>query len=959
MPLTRTVNLHRYSNSNSGDNVSTENLDPITYNPRYPWFDEANYRKLESKIDALGLTWYDKEKAMDDLYIQVLPKVQDDIKNSERRKYINDASYEVSQIQDSSARLQAKWKLTVTELAQKLKETFNIDPSANDEEVFNSWIESIPNGWQLLADYMNNGNRELLYEWGLAKKMEAPEVKESSVWGIQSIINKQSEIDSDSTLWKLNNTADRVNLPWKATEWIDSLVQKIPTATYEKQVENLANKINNLSEDEMSSLYNQYVNMIRNGSDEKWKDDKRWAWELFWDAITWDEDAVDRLNTLHLYDYSEAMPQDWIERNQRWSQAWDNLVWYDKDTVNKVIEDSDASDIVKWLAKAWAWTADKSKNLLNFIWWSWGWLENYAESLGVWLQQLDDIRDMRTAPTQWLENNEDAFNTFVADKTANFGEYITDAPKTLLGKPVTPNAAKFISNIPQSFFKLLSWQVRGKTNPLDTKVWLLKMLFTEEWQQAMIDRYGTLENLANTMNTDPVWLADDMIDRADKFNMVTSKASWGRVPRRSIGSYTDALSDSIVNWWTIWKSRTKDENWDYVRDENWNYVTKDVNIQGINNGLSNLSNWFRNKWFNRTANLVDLERDVSTNPSMIKEDTKKIAKQWAEDIVDASKATAEFVSKIPEKTKNLKDNAVEWIAERMSWNKTAQDKLFQAQEPTLNRLSKERNTQQIRNKSDVANELIVKDIEKNWGALPTDTQSRVDAHERAMKNKWKEIEEKLWDRWKVEISTAQLADDLDKYIASIEKLKITKNKSDLDALKEQSADLRAMWNVDLLTLEKQKEMINANLNDWDDKSIWNVYKNWMTELTRNMWKIEDAIISRIPWEFQDLKNDFGALADGYGDVVKANVKSQRAKFQDSISNYSRIKWIWDILKWVWHWDLWEIGKWAAQTIGWDVTAKLKDKDWLIEEWFKNLAEDMKKPDFKSAKKNKAWQPKQK
>jgi hypothetical protein len=45
---------------------------------------------------------------MDDLYIQVLPKVQDDIKNSERRKYINDASYEVSQIQDSSARTQAK-----------------------------------------------------------------------------------------------------------------------------------------------------------------------------------------------------------------------------------------------------------------------------------------------------------------------------------------------------------------------------------------------------------------------------------------------------------------------------------------------------------------------------------------------------------------------------------------------------------------------------------------------------------------------------------------------------------------------------------------------------------------------------------------------------------------------------------------------------------------------------------
>jgi hypothetical protein len=38
-----------------------------------------------------------------------------------------------------------------------------------------------------------------------------------------------------------------------------------------------------------------------------------------------------------------------------------------------------------------------------------------------------------------------------------------------------------------------------------------------------------------------------MLDRADKFNMVTNKVSGGRVPRTNIGSYTDALSDSIVN----------------------------------------------------------------------------------------------------------------------------------------------------------------------------------------------------------------------------------------------------------------------------------------------------------------------------------------------------------------------------------------------------------------------------
>jgi hypothetical protein len=31
-----------------------------------------------------------------------------------------------------------------------------------------------------------------------------------------------------------------------------------------------------------------------------------------------------------------------------------------------------------------------------------------------------------------MENNEEAFKAFVADKTANFGEYLVDAPNTLV-----------------------------------------------------------------------------------------------------------------------------------------------------------------------------------------------------------------------------------------------------------------------------------------------------------------------------------------------------------------------------------------------------------------------------------------------------------------------------------------------------------------------------------------------
>lgn len=47
---------------------------------------------------------------------------------------------------------------------------------------------------------------------------------------------------------------------------------------------------------------------------------------------------------------------------------------------------------------------------------------------------------------------------------------MTDAPDTLLGNPVSPNAVKFVTNIPQSFLKTLTAKIRGKTNPLDSKI---------------------------------------------------------------------------------------------------------------------------------------------------------------------------------------------------------------------------------------------------------------------------------------------------------------------------------------------------------------------------------------------------------------------------------------------------------------------------------------------------------
>lgn len=68
-----------------------------------------------------------------------------------------------------------------------------------------------------------------------------------------------------------------------------------------------------------------------------------------------------------------------------------------------------------------------------------------------------------------------------------------------------------VANTPWSLLKTASATARGLTNPFDTIVWLVKLVWTEEWRQAVVDRYGSIEWLKKTMTEDPVGLASDAL----------------------------------------------------------------------------------------------------------------------------------------------------------------------------------------------------------------------------------------------------------------------------------------------------------------------------------------------------------------------------------------------------------------------------------------------------------------
>ena len=125
-----------------------------------------------------------------------------------------------------------------------------------------------------------------------------------------------------------------------------------------------------------------------------------------------------------------------------------------------------------------------------------------------------------------------------------------------------------------------------------------------------------------------------MIDWADKFNLVLNKTTGGLVERQSMGDVTDALSDSIVNGGSIWRSRVKGEDGKYLTDENGNYVTKSIDIAGLNQGLTKVSDWLSNKGWNKTAGATDIIRDAALNPGNVANDVAKETGMIARDIAD-------------------------------------------------------------------------------------------------------------------------------------------------------------------------------------------------------------------------------------------------------------------------------------------------------------------------------------
>lgn len=496
------------------------------------------------------------------------------------------------------------------------------------------------------------------------------------------------------------------------------------------------------------------------------------------------------------------------------------------------------------------------------------------------VNKLLDEANLLWKLTQFIDNNVQKIPTISRESMAKALKWTP-----FEGMEVLPT---MVANTPWSLLKTASATARGITNPFDTIIGLSKLVMTPEWRQAVIDRYGSIEWLKQTMTEDPVGLASDVLTLVQGWAGIASK--WAKIAWMADTAST-LWNISNVAWWAadLWLSTA------------------------IPQGLQKASQFGDEIWQRWLLGTV-----------------WKKAIQWFIEPVQPMQMAKDIYSKVEE------FKPVEKVARKILWATDDQSKLFKAQEPRTWQLNKSIDRKNLRKQSDIANEEIVR-----YWYKPVDTATRAEAHANTMQQiRDKEIKARIGTEFDIDLNN--VADKMDEFIAKQADAGLVKNKAQLAELQAQSKAFREMWTVDWAKWEFIKEMINAQINNWWDASIWDVYKNGMKEATRQLWANLDEAFSRIPWEFADAKKRFWALKATYADVVKADIKAQKAKWAWLTETFSRIEWFGDLLDagfgiLAWKNPLPKIGSWLWKLAVGKVLQKIKDKDFLIQEWFEWLS----------------------
>lgn len=657
------------------------------------------------------------------------------------------------------------------------------------------------NTYNPMFPWLNKTNYDKVIAYGNSLWLESEEEKrqaESSYYrkNVNSMINSQLLDERDDELNQQAYYAANIS-----TQESDIELKKAELTQTLKRKYNLNAKAN---DNEVFDEYSKWLNA-------EWK-------RMLAEYLAWKSD--------------EFLYVAWLAEKPETNQ------WWIKSMVNPASEDRIVAEKSEWANPIWATaeTIDNAATQFADKWLDW-WntlneigTESLKEKLDNMSQkEIEEYRkkykemlknkDWRTAQVEWdtiveqlwnaakwdlnYDYNDEDFGKWLIQQKANLWEYMVGADDVLQWE-TNPNVIQFFGNIPSSAVKTFTATVRGMTNPYDTLKWLYTLAATEEWHQAILNRYGSWDAFAKAMNTDPVWVADDIL----------AVAEW---------------LTSVAKWWlkTAWKMT-------------WN--------QSFTNAANKISSW--NIW---SANDAIANKTVwkvfSTMDNLAWDNTLlKTANRYMQDVSN--------VQKLAENTNSdwnaLKDSSA-WQAIKNYANEVV-DKLVWVNEE---------DRKFIRENKDLVNQYI--DGKKNVETVFEEVKNKINDKRTANTEMWKEYGNLRKNKAKV-VDTTWVTNDMVKELKD-NWIKIDKKTWDLkfDELSKYNAKqkraLQDAWD-EIKTLEKAKKINAGNVLDMrqkmDDKLNWDGKASDLKDITavdrstenlikKMRWVIDDRAKTSVKW----------------------------------------------------------------------------------------------------------------
>ena len=355
-----------------------------SYNPNFPWLTESNYRKMEDEVNKMGLTGSAKNQAMNQWYRSNVNYLLNDQTLDERDDYINQQAYEAAKLQNTQANAQ----LRMTEASQMAKRQWNLQADANDVDIFSDMVANLWENWMNLAwEYLEWKSQEFLYACWLRDRPIEDNRDDTIQWGIKWRIADAS--DNTKWQWFLPNWWEAVLNPvWRASEvfdnWAKWVADKITVG--KKARENLVEKINNMSEEDMEQYKQRYEQSWYNGSLQDYIIDvNKTRWQ---DLVGADEElkGIAEPNVFKFFGNIPASTLRLISSTVKAStNPVDTLVW-----LYHVVWSPEGREALKqryWTAQWWAdamnydsvGTAEEILSVAHSMWWLVKWFWHLAK----------------------------------------------------------------------------------------------------------------------------------------------------------------------------------------------------------------------------------------------------------------------------------------------------------------------------------------------------------------------------------------------------------------------------------------------------------------------------------------------------------------------------------------------------------------------------------------------------